>query len=96
LDGDLALGDNAFFVVVNELDRFLDGDDVAAEVGIDVIEQGGEGGGLAGAGGAGDEDETAAEVAEFFDDGGNAELLERGDLVGMIRKTAPKPNCWRR
>ena len=82
LDGHLTLGDDALFVPVHEFDRFLDGDDVTAEVGIDVIEQGGERGGLAGAGGAGDEDEAAAHVAEFFDDRRDVELLERGDLRG--------------
>ena len=82
MDGDFALGDDALFVAVNEFDGFFDGDDVAAEVGIDVVEEGGEGGGLAGAGGAGDEDEAGAEVAEFLDDGGDAQLVEGHDFSG--------------
>jgi hypothetical protein len=38
LNGDFALGKDRFFIAMNELDGFLDGDDVAIEVGIDVVE----------------------------------------------------------
>jgi hypothetical protein len=50
--------------------------------------QGGEGGRLAGAGRAGDEDEAAAHLAELLDDLGHAELSRVAILVGMRRKTA--------
>jgi hypothetical protein len=66
LDVDLALGDDGFFVAMNKFDRFLDRDDVAAEVRVDVIEQCRERGGFSGAGGAGDEHEAGAHVAKFF------------------------------
>jgi hypothetical protein len=51
--GNLALGDNALLVAMNEFDRLLDGHDVTAVVGIDVIDQGRKGGTLAGTGGTG-------------------------------------------
>ena len=69
-------------VAVDELDGFLDRDDVAVEVDVDVVEQRGERGGLAGAGGAGDEHEAGAHVAEFLDDIRHAEAFERGDFGG--------------
>ena len=61
---------------MHELDRLLDRDDVPGEVGVDVVDQGRERGRFAGTGRAGDEDEAAAQVAELFHDGRNAELLE--------------------
>ena len=64
-------------VLVHELDRLLDRDDVPGEVGVDVVDQRRQRRGLAGAGRAGDEDEAAAHVAEFLDHRRNAELLER-------------------
>ncbi len=100
--GHFALGDDALFVPVNELDRLLDGDDVTGEVGIDVVDERREGGALTRSGGAGDEHDAAAHVAEGFDDLGNAEVLERFDLggddpedravaVGLLEVVAAKP-----
>ena len=77
-----ALGDDASFVDVHELDRFLDRNDVPRVVGVNVIDQRGQRSRLSGAGWAGDEDEPAAQVAKFLDDGRNAELFERGDAGG--------------
>ena len=44
-----------FLIAVEDLDGILDGDDVLAQVAVDVVDHGRQGGGLAGAGGAGDQ-----------------------------------------
>ena len=44
--GDFALGDDAALVLMHELDRLLDGDDVPGVVGVDVINERGERGAL--------------------------------------------------
>ena len=62
--------------MVHELDRLLDRDDVPREVRVDVIDQSGQRSRLARAGRTCDEDEPAAQVAEFLNDRRNAELLE--------------------
>ncbi len=75
LDRDLALGDDRLLVAVDELDGLLDGDDVAAEIRIDVVEQRRERRGFSRASRASDEDEAGAHVAEFFDDFWHAEAF---------------------
>jgi hypothetical protein len=75
-------------LLVHELDRLLHGDDVAARSCVDVVEQGGQGGRLAGAGRTGDEDQAGAHLAELFDDRGTPSCSRVAILVGMIRKTA--------
>ena len=55
----LALVDDAVLVLVEELDRVLDGHDVLVALLVDQVEHRGERGGLAGAGRAGDEHEAA-------------------------------------
>ena len=67
---------------MDELNGLLNGNDVSAKVGVDVIEKGGQCGGLAGAGGAGDQDEAAAQVAKLFDDWRDAELFKGGNFSG--------------
>ncbi len=47
----LALVDDAFLVLMQDLDGVLDGDDVLAHMLVDVIDHGGERGGLPGTGG---------------------------------------------
>ncbi len=54
----LALADRGHLVVVEELDRILNGEDVAAALGVDRIDHRCERGGLARAGWAADEDEA--------------------------------------
>lgn len=80
--GDFPLGDDAFFVAVDEFDGLLDGDDVLVVVAIDVVDEGGKGGRFSGASGAGDEDEAGAHVAEFFNNLGDVEVLDGGDFGG--------------
>ena len=78
---DLALVDDARPVVVQELDRVLDREDVLVPGVVDVVEQRGERRRLAGAGRAGDEHEAARLVRELVEASRDAELLERLDLV---------------
>ena len=75
-----ALRDDAALVLVHELDRFLDRDDVPREVLVDVIDQRRQRGRFAGAGRPGHQDQAAAQMAEFFHDRRNAELIEGRDL----------------
>src|SRR5581483_2896324 len=78
---DLALVDDAALVPVHELDRVLDGEDVLRPVAVDLVEDGGECRRLTGAGGARDEDDAARLLRERMEDGREAELLERLDLL---------------
>ena len=73
---DLAVNDHTFFHRVDEFNGVLDGDDVAREVGVNVVDHRGERGRFAGAGGAGDDDEALVEVAEFFQRFGELERVE--------------------
>ena len=52
---DLALIDHRDLVLVHHLDGVLDGDDMYFAMGVDVIDHGGQGRGLARTGGAGDQ-----------------------------------------
>ena len=78
---DLALVDDAGPVVVQELDRVLDREDVLVPGVVDVVEQRGERRRLARAGRPGDEHEPARLVGELVEPRRDAELLERLDLV---------------
>ena len=78
---DLALVDDARAVVVQELDRVLDREDVLVPRVVDVVEQRGERRRLAGAGRPGDEHEAPRLVGELVQAGRKAELLESLDLV---------------
>jgi len=82
LDRNFALGDDRFFVRVNELDRLFHGDDVAAEIRIDVVEQGGKRRRFSGTGRTGYEHEAGADVAELFDGFRHAEAFEGSDFGG--------------
>ncbi|MBI2812998.1 MAG: hypothetical protein HYX71_01790 [Opitutae bacterium] len=78
---DLALGDVAALGGLHDPEGILDGDDVVLALLVELGHHRGEGGGLAGAGGAGDEDEAVV-VGEELADGGEvaqAEIIELGD-----------------
>ena len=80
VEADLALVDDRLLVLVQHLDGVLDGDDVPAHRVVDVVDHRREGGGLAGAGRAGDEHQAARLEREALDDVGEVQLLEGGDL----------------
>src|SRR5439155_9551322 len=78
---DLALVDEAVLVLVDVLDRILDGQNVAVPLRVDLVEQRRQRGRLAAAGRAGDEDEAARAIGERREDGRQAELAEGPDLL---------------
>jgi len=77
VDANFDLLDHAAQVGVLVLDRVFDGDDVAGFAAIDFVHESGDGGGLSGAGGASDEDQSAGQAAESFDCGREVEFVER-------------------
>src|SRR6185312_7851121 len=77
----LALGEDGELVLVHELHRVLDGDDVLVVGAVDDVDHRGEGGGLAGAGGAGDQHQPLLEMGEALDGLGQVELRQRHDRL---------------
>jgi hypothetical protein len=67
---------------VHVLDRVFDRDDVLPRLGVDLVDDGGERGALARAGGAGDEHEAARLVAISASTGGRPSSSSRQDLEG--------------
>ena len=65
---------------MEHLDRILDGEDVAAALAVDPVDQRRDRGGLAGAGRPGDEHEALLLLGEAVHRRGQAELVEGGDL----------------
>src|SRR5437870_12358084 len=76
----LTLRDDALLVLVHELDRVLDRDDVVRARAVDQIDQRAQRGGLARAGWPGDEHQTLRQVAELLHFLRDAELLHAHDL----------------
>ena len=79
VEPDLALADDAALLLVDDLDRILDRQDVVAPRAVDVVDHRGERCRLARAGRARDEHETARLVREALDARRQAELVERRD-----------------
>ena len=79
---DLTLVDEGSLVLVDVLDRVLNGDDVDGSLAIDEVDERREGGGLAASGGPGDEDEAGAELAERSELLGESEVVVVGDGGG--------------
>ena len=77
---DLALVHDALLVLVQELDRVLDGHDVAGPFLVDDVDHAGERGRLARARRAGHHDEPAREPGEIRDDPGQTQLFQPLDL----------------
>ncbi len=74
---DLALGDDRLLVLVQDLDRVLDRDDVDLFVGVDQVDHRGEGRRLAGAGRTGHQHQAARLEGELAEHLGQAQLLQR-------------------
>jgi hypothetical protein len=75
---------------VHELDRVLDGDDVVGTVVVAVVDHAGEGSRLAGAGGAGDQHQSArqhAQVAEYLR---RVQVIQRQDGGGDVAEHRPR------
>ena len=75
----LALGDDAVFVRVNELDRLFNRHDMPGEVRVDVVHQRGQRRALAAAGRARHEDQAAPQMSEFLDHRRQTEFVEGGN-----------------
>ena len=80
--GHLALGDDALLGGVDELDRLLHRDDVAGEVGVDIIDERRQRGGLTGTRGPRDQHQPGTHLAEALDLLRHVELLQRQNLGG--------------
>ncbi len=78
---DLALVDDRAFVLVQELDRVLDREDVVLALAVDHVDHRRQGRALAGAGRAGDEDEAARFAGELAQHRRHPEVLQGGDPV---------------
>ena len=80
IDTDLALRDQAVGVLMHELDRVFDGDDVTVCMFVAMADHGRQRRGLAGAGAADDQDQAALGQDQVFQDGRQAELFESWNL----------------
>jgi hypothetical protein len=78
----LAVREHRLLVLVHELDRVLDRDDVLAEGPVDVVDDRRERGRLARAGRARHEHQAFREIGELRDRGRQLELLGGEDLLG--------------
>ena len=89
---DLPLGEKRKLVFKQIFDRVLQRDDVAGEVVVDPVQAGGDGGGLAGAGRAGDENQAVAALHPGLEQfGRQAELARgRGCRLRIGRRTAAR------
>ena len=81
----LPLMDGRALVIVQELNGILNGDDVVVLLAIDAIEKHGQGRGLAGASGAGDEDNSISELGDLRQLFGQAQ----GGKVGNCGRNHP-------
>ncbi len=81
VDADLALVHDALLVMMQDLDRVLDRDDMTLARGVDVVDHGCESGRLSRAGRAGDENKTARLIGQPPDDRRKPELLH-GSAIG--------------
>ncbi len=82
---DLALVDETSLVLVDVLDRILDGEDVLAPLGVDLVDHRRERRGLAAAGRAGDEHEAARPIGQRADDRGKPSSWNGLICSGMTR-----------
>ena len=80
VEADFALLDDGLLVLEHVLDRILYGDDVAFLGGVDVIDHPGKGGGLAAAGGSGDQHDATVLLGDGLDDLGQAEAVDFRNL----------------
>ena len=79
LKQDLEKLHDGFMVVMEVLDGILHGDDVVVHGVVDDVDEGGQRGGLTGAGGAGDQNQSALFFAHLHHGGGHAQLVGIGD-----------------
>jgi hypothetical protein len=88
ISSDLDLFDDAACVGVFVLDGIFDGEDMAGFALVDLVDDGGERGRLAGSCGSADEDETATEIGELSDFGRETKFAQ------MVAAARPRSR-WR-
>ena len=81
---DLALVDDGELVAEDELDRVFQREDVAGAVGVAVVDQRGQRGGLAHAGGPHHQEEAARLQDQLLQHGRHAQRVELGDVAGNV------------
>ncbi len=82
IGADLPLIHHAVLVRMQIFDRIFNGHDVLAVFGIDLVDDRRQRGGFAGAGGAGDEDQSPRPLGEFHHRRRQPQLLEAENLEG--------------
>ena len=87
----LALVDETTFRVVNEFNRILHRQDVALHVVVEVIHHGGQGGGFAGSGGPGNQDQPVMLEGQIGKNGGRVQFLECQDFARDRAQNRPGP-----
>jgi len=85
---DFALIDQTLLVVVNELDRIFNRNDMVAAVLVDVVYHGAKRGGLAATGGARHQHKTFCQVAKLEDVLREIQLLRGQNLAGDLTEDA--------
>src|ERR1700677_5241013 len=80
VEADFALFDDGLVVFKDVFNGVFEGDDMFAAVGVDVLDHGGQGGGLTTAGGARQENDAAGGLGNLFQDGQKAQFLEARHL----------------
>src|ERR1043166_3236829 len=91
MDTHFPLIHEAFFCLMDELNRIFDGDDVAFEGVVQIIDHGRQGRRFTGPGWAGHKDQPLFPIAELSYDRRHAELLHRNDLGRDVSKDGTKP-----
>src|SRR5690606_12154218 len=81
VQADLALVDDGLLVPVQELDRILDGEDVAGRVAVAVVDHRRQRGRLAGTGGTDHQHQAALLHHDVLEDLGQLQLVDGGDLA---------------
>ena len=81
VQADFALFDDALVVFEDVFDGVLQGDDVFFEVGVDVLDHGGQRRGLAATGGAGHQHDAAGRFGDFLDLSSSPSSSKLGTLV---------------
>ena len=84
IDADLALVDRRFLVVVIELDRVFDRDDVVIDVLVDVVDQAGQRRAFARAGRPGDQEQAAGPQHQLQHTSGRPSCSRREHVVGNL------------
>src|SRR5690606_26953175 len=80
IESHFALGDDTALVLVNELDRVFDGDDVAFTVAVAVANHGRQRGGLTGAGGTDEDHQATLSHGDILDDIRQPQLFHFGNV----------------